>query len=53
MYGLPDHVRELPDCLDVAGDTTAAMSRGIASDSAALASLAFFEHSGCVPTCKR
>jgi len=42
MPGLPGRVRALTDCLDAAGNTTAAIGTSFAIASAALVSLALF-----------
>jgi len=42
MCSMPETVRELTDCLDAAGNTTAAIGKGFAIGSAALVSLALF-----------
>jgi len=40
MPGMPEMVRALTDCLDAAGNTTAAIGKGFAIASAAMVSLA-------------
>jgi len=42
MSDMPGHVRENTDCLDAAGNTTAAIGKGFAIGSAAFVSLALF-----------
>ena len=42
MAQLPEQVREKTDCLDAAGNTTAAIGKGFAIGSAALVSLALY-----------
>merc|ERR1711967_159258 len=42
MSELPEHIRERTDCLDAAGNTTAAIGKGFVIGSAALVSLALF-----------
>ena len=42
MSSLPAHVQDLTDCLDAAGNTTAAIGNGFVFGSAALVSLALF-----------
>ena len=48
--GLPEHVRGLTDCVDAAGNTTAAIGKGLTIGSGALVSPALSAQSAGGPT---